>query len=52
MLELPFYEAKYKFESDEINITGIRKFNKNSEGYEIEFQASNLNCRHEFFIFV
>ena len=40
--ELPFYEAKYKFESDEINITGIRKFNKNSEGYEIEFQASNL----------
>ena len=41
-VELPYYEAKYKFESDEINITGIRKFNKNSEGYEIEFQASNL----------
>ena len=41
-VELPFYEAKYKFESDEINITGIRKFNKNSNGYEIEFQASNL----------
>ena len=41
-IELPYYEAKYKFESDEINITGIRKFNKNSEGYEIEFQASNL----------
>ena len=41
-VELPFYEAKYKFESDEINITGIRKFNKNSKGYEIEFQASNL----------
>ena len=40
--ELPYYEAKYKFESDEINITGIRKFNKNSEGYEIEFQASNI----------
>ena len=40
--ELPYYEAKYKFESDEINITGIRKFNKNPEGYEIEFQASNL----------
>jgi hypothetical protein len=40
--ELPYYEAKYKFESDEINITGIRKFNKNSGGYEIEFQASNL----------
>ena len=41
-VELPFYEAKYKFESDEINIIGIRKFNKNSKGYEIEFQASNL----------
>ena len=41
-VELPYYEAKYKFESDEINITGIRKFNKNSEGYEIEFQASNM----------
>ena len=41
-VELPFYEAKYKFESDEINITGIRKFNKNSKGYVIEFQASNL----------
>ena len=41
-VELPFYEAKFKFESDEINITGIRKFNKNSKGYEIEFQASNL----------
>ena len=34
-VELPYYEAKYKFESDEINITGIRKFNKNSEGYQI-----------------
>ena len=41
-IELPYYEAKYKFESDEINITGIRIFNKNSEGYEIKFQASNL----------
>ncbi len=41
-VELPFYEAKYKFESDEINITGIRKFNKNSKGYVIEFQAFNL----------
>ena len=40
--ELPYYEAKYKFESDEINITGIRKFKKDSDGYEIEFRASNL----------
>ena len=41
-IELPYYEAKYRFESDEINITGVREFRKNSEGYEIKFQASNL----------
>lgn len=41
-IELPYYEAKYKFESDEINITGVREFKKNTEGYEIKFQASNL----------
>ena len=41
-IELPYYEAKYNFESDEINITGVREFKKNSEGYEIKFQASNL----------
>ena len=41
-IELPYYEAKYNFESDEINITGVREFRKNSEGYEIKFQASNL----------
>ena len=41
-IELPYYEAKYKFESDEINITGVREFKKNSEYYEIKFQASNL----------
>ena len=41
-IELPYYEAKYNFESDEINITGVREFKKNSEGYEIKFHASNL----------
>ena len=41
-IELPYYEAKYNFESDEINITGVREFKKNSEGYEVKFQASNL----------
>jgi len=41
-IELPYYEAKYKFESDEIKITGVREFKKNTEGYEIKFQASNL----------
>ena len=41
-IELPYYEAKYNFESDEINITGVREFKKNTEGYEIKFQANNL----------
>ena len=42
-IELPYYEAKYNFESDEINITGVREFKKNSVDYEITFQASNLS---------
>ena len=39
---LPQYEAKYKFISDEISITGTREFKKNANGYEISFDASNL----------
>ena len=41
-IELPEYEAKYRFESDEITINGIREFKKNSDSYEIRFEASNL----------
>jgi len=41
-IELPQYEAKYKFESDEITISGIREFKKNSDSYEMRFEASNL----------
>ena len=40
--DLSEYEAKYKFESSEISITGIREFKKNQDGYEIRFNASNL----------
>ena len=40
--DLSEYEAKYKFESSEISITGIREFKKNQDGYEISFNASNL----------
>lgn len=40
--ELPEYEAKYNFESEEISITGIRKFKKNQNDYEISFNGSNL----------
>ena len=39
---LPQYEARYKFISDEISITGTREFKKNANGYEISFDASNL----------
>ena len=40
--ELSEYEAKYKFDSNEISITGIREFKKTQNGYEICFNASNL----------
>ena len=40
--ELSEYEAKYKFDSNEISITGIREFKKTQNGYEIRFNASNL----------
>lgn len=40
--EIPFYSAKYNFESEEISITGKREFVKESEGYEVKFEASNL----------
>ena len=36
---LPQYEAKYKFISDEISITGTREFKKNANGYELSFDA-------------
>ena len=39
---IPFYSAKYKFESDEIKITGVREFKKNNDAYEMTFNASNL----------
>ena len=40
--QLAPYEAKYKFESKEITITGIREFKKDQDNYEIRFEASNL----------
>ena len=40
--QLAPYEAKYKFESKEITITGIREFKKDQDNYEILFDASNL----------
>ena len=40
--ELPEYEAKYKFDSKEISITGIREFKRINNEYEMQFKASNL----------
>ena len=41
-IELPIYEARYSYESEEINIKGIRKFQKNSDDYSLSFKAKNL----------
>ena len=46
--DIPFYSAKYKFESDEIKITGVREFKKNNDAYEMTFNASNLIASMNF----
>lgn len=46
--DVPFYSAKYKFESDEITITGVREFKKNNDVYEMTFNASNLIASMNF----
>ena len=46
--EIAQYKAKYRFESKEITITGIREFKSNNDGYEMRFKASNLFARMYF----
>ena len=41
-VELPAYEARYSYESDEINIEGIRKFSKDHNSFNLSFKAKNL----------
>ena len=41
-VELPAYEARYSYESDEINIEGIRKFSKDPNSFNLSFKAENL----------
>ena len=41
-IELPAYEARYSYESDEINIEGIRKFSKDPNSFNLSFKAKNL----------
>jgi hypothetical protein len=47
-VELPAYEARYSYESDEINIEGIRKFSKNSNNFKLSFKAKNLLASMSF----
>jgi len=53
-IELPEYVAKYSYESEEINIDGIRKFSKNSNNFTLGFKAKNflasLNFESSFFV--
>ena len=46
--DIPFYSAKYKFESDEITITGVREFKKYNDAYAMTFNASNLIASMNF----
>ena len=46
--DIPYYSAKYKFESNEITIVGVREFKKNKDGYEMTFNASNLIASMNF----
>ena len=41
-VELPAYEARYSYESDEINIEGIRKFSRDPNSFNLSFKAKNL----------
>ena len=47
-IELPIYEARYSYESEEINIKGIRKFQKNLDDYSLGFKAKNLLASMSF----
>ena len=46
--DIPYYSAKYKFESNEITIVGVREFKKNDDVYEMTFNASNLLASMKF----
>jgi hypothetical protein len=47
-VELPSYEAKYSYESDEISIEGIRGFSKNSSDLSLGFKARNFLASMNF----
>ena len=47
-VELPSYEAKYSYESDEISIEGIREFSKNSNDMSLGFKARNFLASMSF----
>ena len=41
-IEFPEYVAKYSYESEEINIEGIRKLSKDPNSFNLSFKAKNL----------
>ena len=47
-IELPSYEAKYSYESDEISIEGIREFSKNLSDLSLGFKARNFLASMSF----
>ena len=43
--DIPYYSAKYKFESDEIKIVGVREFKKNQDEIKISQRVSKVIAR-------
>ena len=46
--EIKEYEAKYSYESDEISINGVRKFEKIDDNFVLSFNARNMIAKMTF----
>jgi|TARA_B100001093_G_scaffold8150_1_gene7896 hypothetical protein len=46
--EIKEYEARYSYESDEISINGIRKFEKVDDNFVLSFKARNIIAKMTF----
>ena len=46
--EIKEYEAKYSYESDEISINGVRKFEKIDDNFVLSFKARNMIAKMTF----
>ena len=47
-LEIKEYEARYSYESDEISINGVRKFEKVDDNFVLSFKARNMIAKMTF----